>query len=532
GMDEAIIDNQFTQLFSSTKDDDLTKIGKFGIGFVSVFALEPHTILVHTGRTGEYWEVCFHRDRSFTKTRMDTPVEGTQITLYLAGDFQRYEKLARDIPKTLRHWCNHSEIEITFEDRYNNRDFSPPQIINENFEVPGDCMQFVEHQGTEMVLSYTNEPIYGFYNRGLTLALTKAGDDILGYRHRRLGHIAFKIKSRYLEHTLARESVMRDENYEKAMTLLEEAADGALLSGLVDELERLAGLPSWDLQSMAYHGRLLDYLFREPVENLLAQRERSILRLVDGTVASIGGLYRVYRRDGRLLMAESSTKLTDKLHAADVPVLLGRLENSRQPTVFNASRHVLAKAFEGFAARTVVGRVQGVARLVSGLLGSEMGPTQTRRRAMASFVAPESVYLPVKIDEAPPEDIKVLLDEAARLLGKAGTGYRHLGSCEPTSPLSEPPFFVVAPRLGSLMAQPPPGLERKDNERLEAAVNRAHPHFEFIRRVAAGDPAMGAYFLAKALLLEEDRHLEEDGALMAAALPETAKQFETKGERR
>ncbi|MEC9397917.1 MAG: ATP-binding protein, partial [Myxococcota bacterium] len=83
GMDENIIDEQLTKLFASTKENDLTKIGKFGIGFVSVFALKPKGVLVHTGRGGEYWEVFFHEDRSFSKTRLDLPVEGTQITLFL-----------------------------------------------------------------------------------------------------------------------------------------------------------------------------------------------------------------------------------------------------------------------------------------------------------------------------------------------------------------------------------------------------------------------------------------------------------------
>src|SRR5688572_879305 len=50
GMNEEIIDNQLTQLFSSSKEGDLTKIGKFGIGFVSVFAPKPKGVLVHTGR--------------------------------------------------------------------------------------------------------------------------------------------------------------------------------------------------------------------------------------------------------------------------------------------------------------------------------------------------------------------------------------------------------------------------------------------------------------------------------------------------
>ena len=75
GMNEEIIDDQLTTLFSSTKEDDLTKIGKFGIGFVSVFALGPKGVLVQTGRDGEYWEVFFDHDRSFYKSPLETPIE-------------------------------------------------------------------------------------------------------------------------------------------------------------------------------------------------------------------------------------------------------------------------------------------------------------------------------------------------------------------------------------------------------------------------------------------------------------------------
>mgnify|MGYP000890693624 CR=1 FL=1 len=38
GMTREIIDTKLTRLFSSAKEDDYTKIGKFGIGFVSIFA--------------------------------------------------------------------------------------------------------------------------------------------------------------------------------------------------------------------------------------------------------------------------------------------------------------------------------------------------------------------------------------------------------------------------------------------------------------------------------------------------------------
>ena len=67
GMDRAIIDNRLTRLFASDKEDDLTKIGKFGIGFVSVFALQPDAVCLDTGRLGESWRVLFRKDRTFTR---------------------------------------------------------------------------------------------------------------------------------------------------------------------------------------------------------------------------------------------------------------------------------------------------------------------------------------------------------------------------------------------------------------------------------------------------------------------------------
>ena len=85
GMDEHIIDSQLTRLFASSKEDDLTKIGKFGIGFVSVFALNPRGVLVRTGRGGEYWEVFFDQDRSFIKTRLHAPEPDAQPSFWLSS---------------------------------------------------------------------------------------------------------------------------------------------------------------------------------------------------------------------------------------------------------------------------------------------------------------------------------------------------------------------------------------------------------------------------------------------------------------
>ena len=59
GMTRDIIDTKLTRLFASDKENDLTKIGKFGIGFVSVFSLKPELVTVDTGRDGEFWRIAF-----------------------------------------------------------------------------------------------------------------------------------------------------------------------------------------------------------------------------------------------------------------------------------------------------------------------------------------------------------------------------------------------------------------------------------------------------------------------------------------
>src|SRR5690242_4877581 len=85
GMDEAIIEQELTRLFASSKSGDRTMAGGFGIGFVSVFAWEPEAVLVHTGRGGESWELVFHADRSFEKVAVEQPIEGTTIVLFRRG---------------------------------------------------------------------------------------------------------------------------------------------------------------------------------------------------------------------------------------------------------------------------------------------------------------------------------------------------------------------------------------------------------------------------------------------------------------
>ena len=514
GMDEAIIDEELTKLFSSSKENDLTKIGKFGIGFVSVFALQPAAVLVHTGRAGEWWEILFHEDRTFTKSRLDSPVEGTTVTLFLSGDYHRYRELATGVEASLRKWCCHATTEITFEDR------TPPPgsrarpvAVNEPFELNADCVLRYEAPGMEILLGYHLDPTYGFYNSGLTLAQTQSAEDVWGAaRAPRYQHIAVKVSSRYLEHTLSRDTVMRDENWERVLGEVMGAIDLHLPVKLIDEIESLAASVDWSMQTMHRYATLTSYLAREPDEVVADVVVRKVFRDVNGSVWTPEQVFQAYRKDGRVLIAEGPSELSRRIGALGIPVILGkwsRSTDSWEKTAVLWSDHplesvpVMVSRFVAMRSRSTfwgtVKRFFGV-NLVS--------------EVESALADPQLVYLPVAVDENPPENAERLLEHSRELLEKIGADYKALATFVPSAASRDVPFFVTGREFADVMARPPRGFE----DRSHAAVNREHPHFRRLVKIYASQPSLAAYCLAKSLLLTEDRLLHADLDLMKAAM--------------
>lgn len=511
GMDEAIIDGQLTKLFASNKENDLTKIGKFGIGFVSVFALKPKAVLLHTGRGGEYWEVFFHEDRSFSKSRLDIPVEGTQITIFLEGDYHRYRDLAQGIRETLKRWCRHSETEVTFEDRSPVGDAFPElEIINEAFEVEGDCMVEFEEPGTQMVLAYSLEPVYGFYNRGLTLAYSEVADQVFATSMaRRFAYIAVKIKSRYLEHTLSRDSVMRDEHYRTAMKMLNDVADDVLVNRLLDRLEEIAARPKWDIATMNHYAALFEFLMNEPTDVVRDKiLDRRVFRALHGDkVYTPDEVWRVLKRRGRILLAAEATQLSQTLAHHDIPVFVGHT-----PAFGSASFGPHPLSFvHGAIAQYVTLRQE---KTLIGSVRSWLG-WPVLKGIQTLIERPESAYLAVTIDETPDAALAPLLRGATEVLKAAGIDYKAVGTCVPGNHVERAPIFVTGEKLSPLMKHP--SVTDFEHDKIEAAVNRQHPFVTKLVELRERQPALADYSLARALLLHRDHMLDKDAELMTAA---------------
>jgi len=235
GMDRYTIDNRLTKLFASSKENDLTKIGKFGIGFVSIFAVKPELVVLDTGQHGEAWRILFLPDRSFERRELEEPVEGTTITVFTPYQKSALEKLQADCLETLVYWCKYSDIDILFN--------GTP--INQSFDFQNAPYQYrLQVEGSEAVVtpSEKSEAFQGYYNRGLTL-LEGAGSPY--------PYLSFKLRSRYLEHTLSRDNILRDEGYEKAMELVKRAAYEEMPLDLFQKIRQTDDPRLWEIARLA-----------------------------------------------------------------------------------------------------------------------------------------------------------------------------------------------------------------------------------------------------------------------------------------
>lgn len=510
GMNEEIIDEQLTKLFSSTKENDLTKIGKFGIGFVSVFALQPKGVLIHTGRDGECWEVFFDADRSFVKGRLDIPVEGTQITMFVEGGRGRYRELVRGTRASLRKWCSHSDTEISFEDRSPvGVDEGGSESINAPFEVAADISARQTRPGTEISVGFSHAPVYGFYNKGLALAVTTAGHEILERRADRFGHIGFKIKSRYLEHTLSRETVMRDANFDKAMSMLLDAVMGPLRDALLRELEGLCSQGEWSLSDRTRYQTAMGYLASEPRESLEALGPRSILRTVDGRALRLNDAKRAFDRHGRVFVADAPSSLTATLARQQIPVFLGggtRVVESLQEPVSRVLSSYLWLRWRS--------EPSGLARRVVG--------QDLLAHVEASVVHPESAFVHARPLTHVDRNVKALLSDAAASLEVAKQRYGEIIAGTLDGSPEHPCLFAMGSELSPVMQRTVAGYyDRGWFERPKVVVNVEHGHVRELAELRKHDRAMAAYCLAKAILLDENRNLEDDDVLVEAAMAVT-----------
>ncbi|MEZ4426589.1 MAG: ATP-binding protein [Nannocystaceae bacterium] len=301
GMTREVIETRLTRLFSSAKDGDRTKIGKFGIGFVSVFAIEPEAVCIDTSRDGESWRVIFNERREFALRRLDRPVDGTEVRVLKGATRAEAAALITRVGEVARFWCEHVPGEVRVDG----------ELITRPLDIDAPIKAREGGAETEIVVAHLEDGAgsSGFYNRGLTL-MRGGGEPFVG--------IAYKVSSPTIEHTLTRDSVIMDAGYERAVARVRAAIDGPLCSAVFAALEA---------QVTRGEGPPLDYLQRAASWHLHGGRPlpddvaaRVVLRTPSGAPVTLATL-RDALSGGEVLVAGEVSPLTTALEARGAVVV-------------------------------------------------------------------------------------------------------------------------------------------------------------------------------------------------------------------
>ncbi|NVB83265.1 MAG: hypothetical protein HOV81_33140 [Kofleriaceae bacterium] len=235
GMTRDIIENQLLVLFRSTKEDDRTKIGKFGIGFASVLSPNPEVVTVHSSRDGRRLTLHLYRDLSYELFDAGPATQtGTTVELEIAmppGDVSAYRTACET---ALRRWCRHAMVPINFVD------VRPEQKTASRIDKPLE----LDHVLVQVTRSTDDDQLtvvvgisgtgghVGFFNHGLMLH--ESPGDLVG------NGIDAKIQDSRLGHTLSRDDVRRDRHFDRAVEFAREVAQGALADAIGEKLRELA----------------------------------------------------------------------------------------------------------------------------------------------------------------------------------------------------------------------------------------------------------------------------------------------------
>ncbi len=270
GMDLEIIERCLLVLFRSSKDRDPTKIGKFGVGFFSVFAIAPSLVLVDTSRGGPGHRVRLLPDHSY-EIEEGGARKGTSVSIRVPMETSAVNEFIDRSLGALERWCPHVEVPLTFGAERVGPDGMPAaehpwleQRIDRPFDIAGEAtIVRRDAPGTIIAVAVGAPPHSAFYKRGILLYATS---DAL------VPGVAFKAQHSGLGHTLSRDNVRRDRVFDDVVRSVSKLASAQLADRVVEVFnERVDAYASADAASRS---RTAEALGRVAAE--LTQLETSV----------------------------------------------------------------------------------------------------------------------------------------------------------------------------------------------------------------------------------------------------------------
>ncbi len=308
GMGRGVIEGRLTTLFASVGDDEPNRIGRYGVGFASVFALDPELVIIDSSWRGEHWRIVFDRERRYTLRRRARAIFGTVVRVVIPATEDETDALRERAREATLRWCRHVEVPVRFEG----------EAISAPLEIDAPCSVTVRGEGEALVVAHPprgESGSYGLYRAGLTLV---EGDD---ERSPAFRGIAFKASSRQLDLTLTRDAVIHDVNYQRLIAKVRSTVETRLCERVFSMLEkRVWTTPPDDAEARAEHEALGEYLYDAAIWHIRQKHrlpagveDRAAFRSPAGLAIGVSAVHRALARRGVVYFEAERSPLTDAL---------------------------------------------------------------------------------------------------------------------------------------------------------------------------------------------------------------------------
>jgi hypothetical protein len=457
GMSQKVLEEDLVVLFRSTKEHAEGKIGKFGIGFVSVLALAPTLVEVASAiGDGARHVLHLHPDRTYDLYREQAvnDARGTTVTLHVPLTDDGDEMITRS-RAALTRWCGHARIPIRLIVL---RPGETEPSVDVRIDAPLSIEALVsvavrsEDGKTDAAIGLVHGArLAAFYNQGLLLHESREK----GAR----ASIVFKVADGRLSHTLSREDVRRDAAFDRALALVERGIDDALTPAAKKRIAEVAAAHT-DGDASAGAAWLALVQAVQAAELSIAARDIAVPLLAPVSGSRIGRL-----GGGAAHQGDAPSAFVDALAAAGIGVIDQRVAKTAD------DQRTLAALLGTFGAGLLAKDVHTVVRP---LADDEVGASDRRLLSHVSELLAATVRKPSALVFA-----RVEGKERALSLVVARADRAELVS--PETLASDPFRFLARPPLALSVDHP--------------IAHRARAH---------GDVLLAADALARAILIERD----------------------------
>ena len=213
GMTTFERDEYFLKLFKSSKWKDKRKIGKYGIGIVSVFALDLDEFYTESCRMNkkkkkkEAWSLYLKgiKDKPGYVMEDIDDRKGTKVILTKIMKKDEVRAFKVKAKEKMKYACKRSRTPIYVE----------KEFINEEFDIDSKIKLYKSYDGLEFVIAVTEKPFYEFHNNRLLLE-EKDSKPLSGWEN-----ISALVSSHKFKHTFSRDSIDKNKDFRKIINFIE-----------------------------------------------------------------------------------------------------------------------------------------------------------------------------------------------------------------------------------------------------------------------------------------------------------------------